>query len=166
MPLPRNDLWAPLPYPEELKPDEFIAALELLWAVPGLLAWSALPGDEGLLEFPGEHDDVTAQQRKQNKAGISLFLPRTAQAQTLPLSCPYPVVHLIPCLPCSSKAGSVPQPQRRMGSPGLPSLYHLVSIHVNHTSRRRSDSVLLKKHSNLPPSAPLVFLLGVPGSQT
>lgn len=60
-----------LPYPEELKLDEFIAALELLWAVPGLLAWSALPGDEGLLEFPGEHDDVTVWQRKQNKTGIS-----------------------------------------------------------------------------------------------
>lgn len=51
--------WAPPPYPEELKLEEFIAALELLWAVPGLLAWSALPGEEGLLEFPGEHDDVT-----------------------------------------------------------------------------------------------------------
>lgn len=36
-----------------------MAALELLWAVLGLLAWRALPGDEGLLEFPGEHDDVT-----------------------------------------------------------------------------------------------------------
>lgn len=29
-----------------------MAALELLWAVLGLLAWRALPGDEGLLEFP------------------------------------------------------------------------------------------------------------------
>lgn len=51
------------PYPEELKPEEFMAALELLWAVPGLLAWRALPGDEGLLEFPGEHEDVTAWDR-------------------------------------------------------------------------------------------------------
>lgn len=54
-----------MPYPEELKPEEFMAALELLWAVPGLLAWRALPGDEGLLEFPGEHEDVTAWDRAQ-----------------------------------------------------------------------------------------------------
>lgn len=55
--------WGGVPYPEELKPEEFMAALELLWAVPGLLAWRALPGDEGLLEFPGEHEDVTAWER-------------------------------------------------------------------------------------------------------
>jgi len=72
------------PYPEELKPDEFMAALELLWAVLGLLAWRALPGDEGLLEFPGEHDDVTARQREQSEAGISL-LPQPLMPPAPPL---------------------------------------------------------------------------------
>lgn len=80
----------PLPYPEELKPDEFIAALELLWAVLGLLAWSALPGDEGLLEFPGEHDDVTARQREQSEAGI----PFSCQGKPKPFHCP---VRPAPC---------------------------------------------------------------------
>lgn len=92
------------PYPEELKPDEFMAALELLWAVLGLLAWRALPGDEGLLEFPGEHDDVTARQREQSEAGISPFCP-SPSSLLLP---PCAGVPSFGCLVCSSQT-SAPQ---------------------------------------------------------
>lgn len=33
----------------------------------GLLAWSPEPGDEGLLLFPGEQDDVTEDEERQKQ---------------------------------------------------------------------------------------------------
>lgn len=33
----------------------------------GLLAWSPEPGDEGLLLFPGEQDDVTKDKERQKQ---------------------------------------------------------------------------------------------------
>lgn len=54
----------PSSYPEELKLEgEFRAALGLLCEAGGLLACSL--GDEGLLWFPGEQDDVTEEEERQ-----------------------------------------------------------------------------------------------------
>lgn len=56
------------PYPEELKLEgELSATLELFWEAVGLLVWRPEPGDEGLLLFPGEQDDVTEGRERQNR---------------------------------------------------------------------------------------------------
>ena len=37
----------------------------------GLLAWSPEPGEDGLLLFPGEQDDVTEHEERQKQGGIN-----------------------------------------------------------------------------------------------
>lgn len=37
----------------------------------GLLAWSPEPGEDGLLLFPGEQDDVTEHEGRQKQGGIN-----------------------------------------------------------------------------------------------
>lgn len=71
----------------------------------GLLAWSPEPGDEGLLLFPGEQDDVAEDEEKQkqgenNAAGswdlmtwpFRLVSPKDLTISLLPL-----IIHLLPC---------------------------------------------------------------------
>lgn len=93
----------------------------------GLLAWSPEPGDEGLLLFPGEQDDVTKdkerQKKKKNKAkimllGLGTFVTQPFQHMRFPDGIPKGHPYPPPICPPSTAR---PTPQPILGGALIPS---------------------------------------------
>lgn len=77
----------------------------------GLLAWSPEPGDEGLLLFPGEQDDVTKDKERQKQGKITLLGLGTFVTQ--------PFQHIVSW--CNTPKGTYPLPTPTY----LPTFYHV-----------------------------------------